>query len=236
MAYEGDELNFCPANMFDFRRASAVIVTGDGINIYGHMLLNTGGVGGNYFQVAGVVTRPRYMDEDGYQRYLRETNKKELNRIPVPIPRPEASQLELEKLLNENWLWLAVTHNCESMVEEIIMAGGGPQIHRGLFSLPTLSAFLWTCGARDCPSHKSRTDVCPKGVWFCNRVVPPCPSHADKDDVCKSGTYWTCGALSCPTHDGKHDVCPTGVWKCNRIVPPCPSHSSKRHHCAISGK
>lgn len=137
MAYEGDELNFCPSDMFDFKRAYAVIVSGDGPNKWGHMLLNTGGVGGMYFQVAGVITRPRYMNEAGYKRYLKDTGKTELRRFPVVIPHPEASQLRLDQLLNEKWTWGAVVHNCESFVEEIIVAGGGPKIHHGVFSLPT---------------------------------------------------------------------------------------------------
>ena len=108
MAYEGDELNFCPPKMFDFRTASAVVVSGAGPNKWGHLLLNTGGVTGMYFQVAGVIVRPRYMNAAGYQRYLNETGKKELKRISVFIPHPEASQLRLEQLLNERWSWGAV--------------------------------------------------------------------------------------------------------------------------------
>ena len=29
-----------------------------------------------------------------------------------------------------------VVHNCETLVEEIVMAGGGPKLHHGSFSLP----------------------------------------------------------------------------------------------------
>src|SRR5436305_11537163 len=102
MGYEGEELNFCPPTMFDFRRAAAVIVSGDGPNKRGHMLLNTGGVSGNYFQIAGIRVRPRYMNEEGYQRYLKESGNTELRRLPVFIPNPEASQLKLEQILTES--------------------------------------------------------------------------------------------------------------------------------------
>ena len=92
MAYEGEELNFCPPLMFDFSKTFAILVSGDGPNKWGHLLLNTGGVGGNYFQIAGLATRPRYMDEAGYRRYLSETGKTELKRISVFITRPEDAQ------------------------------------------------------------------------------------------------------------------------------------------------
>lgn len=236
MAYEGEELNFCPPHMFDFTRASAVIVSGDRPNKWGHMLLNTGGVNGMYFQVAGVIARPRYMNEAGYQRYLKETGKTELKRIPVFITRPEASQLKLEQLLNENWKWGAVVHNCESLVEEIIMAGGGPKIHRGLFSLPTEAGWsAWTCGARNCPTHSQRNHRCATGVWVCNRMIPPCPGHSSADHVCSTGTAWTCRAKSCPTHSQKSHRCVAGVWQCRRKVPPCPGHSSSEHNCSEAG-
>jgi hypothetical protein len=236
MAYEGDELLFCPRDMFDFSKAAAVIVSGDGPNIWGHMLLNTGGSGGVYFQVAGVVTRPRFMNEAGYQRYLNETGKRELKRIPVFISKPEASQLKLEQLLNEKWRWGAVVHNCETLVEEIIMAGGGPKLHHGLFSLPTQAGWsAWTCGARDCPTHSKRDHRCAAGVWFCNRVAPPCPSHSSRDHVCSTGTGWTCRATSCPTHRQKSHRCAAGVWLCRRKTPPCPGHTNPDHSCSEAG-
>jgi hypothetical protein len=88
MAYEGAELFMCPKDMFDFENAYAVVVSGDRFNPWGHMLLNTGGTGGVYFQVAGNRKCPRYMSEAGYQLYLRENKKKELKRFRVYIPEP----------------------------------------------------------------------------------------------------------------------------------------------------
>lgn len=238
MAYEGDLLSYCSPMMFDFTEAYAVVVSGDSPNRWGHMLLNTGGQGGMYFQVAGVYTRPRYMDEAGYQRYLKETGKTELKRIPVFVPQPEAAQLKLEQILSDSWAWGVVAHNCESMVEEIIVAGGGPRLHRGLLNLPTDAGWdAWTCGARDCRLHSRRTHRCASGVWRCNRVLPPCPGHSNPTDQCSSATNqsWTCYERSCPTHKGKRDHCRIGVWICARKVPACPSHSSPKHHCAEAG-
>jgi hypothetical protein len=233
MAYDGEELTFCPANMFDFTKASAVIVSGDGPNRWGHMLLNTGGVGGMYFQVAGAIIRPRYMNEAGYRRYLRESGKSELRRIPVFIKHPTRSQLTLEQLLSKRWVWGAVVHNCESFVEEIIMAGGGPKIHRGPFSLPTQAGWsAWTCGARDCPTHSERKHRCASGIWKCNRVIPPCPGHRSPGHVCPSGSAWSCEARACRTHNQKSHRCAVGVWNCRRTAPRCPGHSSPDHHCS----
>jgi hypothetical protein len=140
MAYEGEEMLACPKDMFDFGNAYAVVVSGDWPNTWGHMLLNTGGTGGVYFQVAGIRTAPRYLVEAGYQRYLSETKKKELKRYRVHIPEPEKSQLKLEQALSEPWLWGVVVHNCETLVEDIIVAGGGPRLHKGVLYDPAESS------------------------------------------------------------------------------------------------
>lgn len=141
MAYEGEYLMSCPAKMFKFGKTYVVIVTGVWWNKNGHMLLNTGGPGGTYFQVGGELDGiPRFMNEAQFQRYLKENNKTIVTVRRVNIPQPEKSQLKLEEILSRRWFWGGVIHNCESLVEEIIMAGGGPQLHRGLFSLPMKSA------------------------------------------------------------------------------------------------
>jgi hypothetical protein len=111
-------------------------VTGAKLNPYGHMLLNTGGKGGSYFQVSDLYGNPRMMNEAQFQRYLRENDKTIVTVMPVNIPHPDKSQLKLEQLLSEKWKWGAVVHNCESMVEEIVMAGGGPRLRQGIFPLP----------------------------------------------------------------------------------------------------
>ena len=136
MAYEGEELLFCPAQPFAWEDAYGVVVSGAWFNPYNHMLLNTGGVGGWYFQVAGVHTRPRYMDEAGYQRYLHETGKTELRRFPLHLTNPAGAQLKLEELTARPWTWWMVRHNCETFVEEIVRAGGGRPIHSGWFYFP----------------------------------------------------------------------------------------------------
>ena len=43
VAYEGEELLFCPAQPFAWDDAYAVVVSGAWFNPYDHMLLNTGG-------------------------------------------------------------------------------------------------------------------------------------------------------------------------------------------------
>ena len=139
MAYEGELMLACPADMFDFAKANAVIVSGMWCNRFGHMLLNTGGVGGMYFQTAGAWTEPRFMDEAQFQKYLADNDKKVLKRFSLRIPHPEKSQLKLEQLLAERYKWGIVVHNCETLVEEIIVAGGGPHLHDGVLSLPTRS-------------------------------------------------------------------------------------------------
>jgi len=124
MAYEGEILNYCMADMFDFSNAHAVVVTGMKGNFCGHLLLNTGGIGGTYFHVAGIRAYPKYMNESGYRRYLRENNKSEITRYRVRIPNPMASQLKLEELLAKKWTWLLLPNNCANFVEDVVKAGG----------------------------------------------------------------------------------------------------------------
>jgi hypothetical protein len=136
MAYEGELLTYCPAEMFNFRMTYAVVVSGARLNPYGHMLLNTGGPGGTYFQVSDVYGDPRFMNEGQFQRYLRENNKIIVTVLKRQIPYPQKAQLKLEELLSRKWVWGAVVHNCESFVQEIIVAGGGHKIQTGLLPLP----------------------------------------------------------------------------------------------------
>jgi len=139
MAYEGELLRSCPQQMFKFGTTYAVLVNGAQFNPYGHMLLNTGGPGGQYFQVSEVYGQPRFMNESQFKRYLNENDKFIVSVIRLSIPWPEKAQLKLEELLSEKWKWGAVVHNCETLVEEIIVAGGARKLHRGVLSLPTKS-------------------------------------------------------------------------------------------------
>lgn len=120
--YEGDVMVNCFIRPSDFKHTCAVIVTGTGINVCGHALLHTGG--GWYFHVAGSNDLPKYMNESGYRRYLKENDKTEIRRWIVPIPNPLGAHQKLEELLQKQWLWLAVRDNCISFVEEVVQAGG----------------------------------------------------------------------------------------------------------------
>jgi len=144
MAYEGELLQQCTGRVYDFTRTYAVLVTGDQLiphlaitqNRWGHMVLNTGGPGGYYFQTAGFYTFPRVMNEIQFQRYLEEHGKYIIAVTRIPVPHPEKAQFRLEQLLAGRWFWRVIRHNCESLVEEIVMAGGGPRLHIGAYSLP----------------------------------------------------------------------------------------------------
>lgn len=140
MAYEGEELKYCPTNPFFGADPFAVVVSGDGINSWGHMLLHSPlALPGTYFQVAGVRACPRYLTDGGFRRYMNETGKKELRRFQVRIPDKRAAHCKLEELLSKPWTWWAVVHNCESFVEEIVIAGRGRPIHTGVFFNPSRS-------------------------------------------------------------------------------------------------
>jgi len=139
VAYEGDPLLMCPAIAFDLANTYAVVVSGDGPNFCGHLILNAGGPGGMYFHVAGVHTVPRQMTESGYHVYLRDNKKKELKRFKVGLTSPNSAMLKLEQLLAVPWAWGVLPHNCASFVEEIVRAGGSGA---GLYSnCPALEQF-----------------------------------------------------------------------------------------------
>jgi hypothetical protein len=134
MAYYGEELNHCKAVPFNFHFTYIVIVSGDGWNPCGHSLINTGGPTGFYFHVAAEPpayrNRPKYMDADGYARYLQDTGKRELRRQYVPIKKPHAAHAKLDQLLIRKWQFGLVPNNCAAFVEEILRAGGS---HTGIY-------------------------------------------------------------------------------------------------------
>lgn len=107
----------------DLGWVAVVHVSGDGINVCGHALLHI--QSGYYFHVAAIRDYPRYMDENGYRRYLRENDKQELGRRVMSLPRPDDAATRLDELMASRWTWLVLPNNCVSFVEEVIAAGGG---------------------------------------------------------------------------------------------------------------
>lgn len=119
--YIGEVMNHCPIKPFDFKKTRAVIVSGWGINFCGHTLL---ALGDWYFHVDGWDSRPWFMREEGYMRYLRENKKREYRRWIVQIPDPIGAHLKLMELLAKPWHWRLLPDNCVSFVEEVVKAGG----------------------------------------------------------------------------------------------------------------
>ena len=125
MAYYGEELHACLAQAFNFSLAHVIVVSGDKWNPCGHALLNTGDRQGFYFHVAPpIVSHPKYMNETGYQRYLKEHKKHELKRQRVTIPKPQLAQARLDELLSKKWTWGVLPNNCADFVENVLAAGG----------------------------------------------------------------------------------------------------------------
>ncbi len=127
MAFEGELLNQCSTLGLDFSSAKIVAVSGDGPNFCGHMLIAFGPVSGGFntcFHVAGLYSRPRYMSEEGFQRYLKETGKQQLNTMFLNLPKPIGAQNYLCGLMAKKWIWGVIPNNCVAFVEEIVLAGG----------------------------------------------------------------------------------------------------------------
>jgi hypothetical protein len=126
MAYDGEIMDACGTFEIDCSRVAVVAVSGSGPNVCGHLLLATNSGGNNvYFHVAVVRGNPKYMTENGYQRYLKENGKSEIRRRHLSLPNPSAATVYLEDLMANTWTWGALPNNCVSFVEEVIHAGGG---------------------------------------------------------------------------------------------------------------
>jgi hypothetical protein len=126
VAYEGEVLDACGVLAIDLSEIAVVAVSGSKPNACGHLLLYSRAHGGYYFHVAGGVhAYPRYMAATNYPRYLKENGKRELRRIPLRLPNPDAAETYLEEALSAEWLWGVLPHNCVSFCEEVIRAGGG---------------------------------------------------------------------------------------------------------------
>lgn len=127
MAYIGERMTVCDPKILAFSDANAVLVSGDGINVCGHAILQTiGSPARHYFQVtAGIYDYPTYMDEAGFERYMKENGKKLWMIAPGNLKDALPAQLLLSKLMAEKWVWGVLPHNCVTFVEKIIQAGGG---------------------------------------------------------------------------------------------------------------
>jgi hypothetical protein len=134
MAYEGEILRMCPGDL-DFTVTQAVVVSGASWNPCGHMIFCTGSNSENarYFHVAGAGVRevfgvwayPKFMDEGGFFRYLKENDKHEIRRLDAKFTDPGGAYRRLEELMADKWFWGVLPHNCASFAVEIIKAGGG---------------------------------------------------------------------------------------------------------------
>ena len=129
MGYEGEVLTYTPSNL-DFSVVYAVIVSGTFPNPCGHALLFVPSVyaisssDGSYFQVAGANGFPRIMSGKGYNRYLRENRKSEITRYAISLPDPDGAVNHLVELMQKQWRWLVLPHNCAAFVEDVVRAGG----------------------------------------------------------------------------------------------------------------
>jgi hypothetical protein len=65
------------------------------------------------------------MNQNGFERYLKETKKAVIKRRKVKLPKPNDALLYIEQELSEKWTWGVLPHNCVTFVEGIIKAGGG---------------------------------------------------------------------------------------------------------------
>jgi hypothetical protein len=92
-----------------------------------------------YFHVAGFYKVPKYMHESGYQRYIKENNKREIRRWPIRLTNPRGAHEKLHELLETKWFWGVVVHNCATFVEQVLEAGGSKAYQ--MFNCPSAEPF-----------------------------------------------------------------------------------------------
>ena len=136
MGYEGEVLTYCPGHL-DWSVVYAVVVSGTFPNPCGHALLFVPSAyaisssDGSYFQVSGANTFPRIMSQEGYRNYLKTNKKKEITRYQVILADPDAAVNRLIAVMQKQWFWAVLPHNCAAFVEDICSAGGSSA---GLYS------------------------------------------------------------------------------------------------------
>ena len=135
MAYEGDVLVECPADI-DFTNCWAVVVSGASWNPCGHMLFccGTNSADAWYLHVAGQGVKeamgvwgyPKFMRGDSnFYRYLTDNGKREIRRVDVHLRNPAAAYQKLMALMADKWFWGVLYNNCAVFAREIVVAGGG---------------------------------------------------------------------------------------------------------------
>jgi hypothetical protein len=123
--YEGEALNMAGVRQTDFSESVIVAVRGSGRHPRDHLLIHGGERRGYYHHLAAVHDCPRYMDEPGYARYLKESGRAEVRRVKVTLANPAGARRYLTKLLAERWIWGALPPDGTVFVERIVKAGGG---------------------------------------------------------------------------------------------------------------
>jgi hypothetical protein len=103
MAYDGELIVACPPVAYLVHEVYVVVVSGAAWNPCGHAILYSRFNGGRYFHTVGPYAYhyPRAMDEQQYQRYLRENGKHEIRRHMVVLPNPVAAHVRLEQILSQ---------------------------------------------------------------------------------------------------------------------------------------
>lgn len=127
MAYTGTPIDNLDPLKLRHSSCQLIIVSGDGPNVCGHMLVQMPAEPGgtdSVFHIAGGHDYPHWMPAASYPLYVKENGKTELGRKPIMLPRPRDAAIYLAKAIKEKWLWGGAVNNCVSFCEEYIAAGG----------------------------------------------------------------------------------------------------------------
>ena len=86
-----------------------------------------------------VLTFTPFMDQERYERYLKENKKSEVTRYEVDLPSPDGAVNRLVELMLKPWFQAMLPHDGAAFVEDIVSAG---RSSAGLYSnCPRLEDF-----------------------------------------------------------------------------------------------
>jgi len=109
--------NFNQLNALTFNVVEAVVVSGDGPNFCGHMILR---VDDFYFHISGVYNYPMVIPKDKFNKYIKENEKTELFRTKRILKNKTAAKDKLKSLLSDKWLWLIIPNNCTDLLKKLL--------------------------------------------------------------------------------------------------------------------
>lgn len=107
-----------------FTDPGVVLVSGGGVNGYGHALLKLSNTISGYVHVDEPYNYPKFLSTDNFEAYLRIEGKTVWGEVNVRVPDLDRAKRRLDEVARAKWLWLGVADNCADFAVRILNEGG----------------------------------------------------------------------------------------------------------------